>query len=40
MIKQIQDENDTRKKNLFLDKEGKIFLKQFIILKKKEYLML
>ena len=25
MIKQIQDENDTRKKNLFLDKEGKIF---------------
>ena len=25
MIKQIKDENDTRKKNLFLDKEGKIF---------------
>ena len=25
MIKQIQDERDTRKKNLFLDKEGKIF---------------
>ena len=25
MIKQIQDETDTRKKNLFLDKEGKIF---------------
>ena len=25
IIKQIQDENDTRKKNLFLDKEGKIF---------------
>ena len=25
MIKQIQDENDTRKKNLYLDKEGKIF---------------
>ena len=25
MIKQIQDDNDTRKKNLFLDKEGKIF---------------
>ena len=25
MIKQIQDVNDTRKKNLFLDKEGKIF---------------
>ena len=25
MIKQIQDERDTRKKNLYLDKEGKIF---------------
>ena len=25
MIKQVQDESDTRKKNLFLDKEGKIF---------------
>ena len=25
MIKQIKDENDTRKKNLFLDREGKIF---------------
>tara|TARA_B100000963_G_scaffold356640_1_gene377140 strand:+ start:22 stop:462 length:441 start_codon:yes stop_codon:yes gene_type:complete len=25
MIKQIKDEKDTRKKNLFLDKEGKIF---------------
>ena len=25
MIKQIKDENDTRKKNLFLDTEGKIF---------------
>ena len=25
MIKQIQDKYDTRKKNLFLDKEGKIF---------------
>ena len=25
MIKQIQDENDTRKKNIFLDKEGKAF---------------
>ncbi len=25
MIKQIQDENDTRKKNLFLDKDGKVF---------------
>ena len=25
MIKQIKDTNDTRKKNLFLDKEGRIF---------------
>ena len=25
MIKQVQDENDTRKKNLFLDREGKTF---------------
>ena len=25
MIKQIQDETDTRKRNLFLDKEGKAF---------------
>ena len=25
MIKQIKDEEDTRKKNLFLDKEGKVF---------------
>ena len=39
MIKQIKDENDTRKKNLFLDKEGKIFLNLYIIYKKKGYLM-
>ena len=38
MIKQIQDENDTRKK-FISDKEGKNFFKQFIIHKKKEYLM-
>ena len=25
MIKQVQDETDTRKKNLFLDKEGRVF---------------
>ena len=25
MVKQIKDKDDTRKKNLFLDKEGKIF---------------
>ncbi len=28
MIKQIKDEEDTRKKNLFLDKEGKIFFEK------------
>ena len=28
MIKQIKDETDTRKKNLFLDKEGKIFFEE------------
>ncbi|GIR96812.1 MAG: hypothetical protein CM15mP100_0320 [Alphaproteobacteria bacterium] len=37
MIKQIQDENDTKKKNLFLEKEGKVFLKVFIIKKKKNF---
>ena len=25
MIKQVKDEHDTRKKNLYLDKEGKVF---------------
>ena len=35
MIKQIQDENDTRKKNLFLDKEGKIFFETVYSLQKK-----
>ena len=25
MVKQVKDENDTRKKNLYLNKEGKIF---------------
>ena len=25
MIKQVKDEEDTRRKNLFLDKDGKIF---------------
>ena len=28
MIKQIKDEEDTRKKNLFLDKEGKVFFEK------------
>ena len=35
MIKQIQDENDTRKKNLFLDKEGKVFFETVYKKKKK-----
>ena len=35
MIKQVKDENDTRKKNLFLDKEGKLFFDTFTMLKKK-----
>ena len=35
MIKQIQDENDTRKKNLFLDKEGKVFFESVYNLQKK-----
>ena len=40
MIKQIKDEEDTRKKNIFLDKDGKIFCVEYMKLKKKEYLML
>ena len=35
MIKQIQDEHDTRKKNLFLDKEGKIFFETVYNSQKK-----
>ncbi len=35
MIKQVQDENDTRKKNLFLDKEGKIFFESVYNKQKK-----
>ena len=35
MIKQVQDENDTRKKNLFLDKEGKIFFETVYSAQKK-----
>ena len=34
-IKQIQDENDTRKKNLFLHKEGKIFFENVYNSQKK-----
>ena len=35
MIKQVKDENDTRKKNLFLDKEGKIFFEMVYNSQKK-----
>ncbi len=35
MIKQIKDEKDTRKKNLFLDKEGKIFFDKIYESQKK-----
>ena len=35
MIKQIRDENDTRKKNLFLNKEGKIFFETVFNSQKK-----
>jgi DNA-binding MarR family transcriptional regulator len=35
MIKQIKDEEDTRKKNLFLDKEGKIFFDKIYNSQKK-----
>tara|TARA_B100000963_G_C22034504_1_gene412709 strand:- start:51 stop:491 length:441 start_codon:yes stop_codon:yes gene_type:complete len=35
MIKQIQDETDTRKKNLFLDREGKTFFETVYSTQKK-----
>ena len=35
MIKQIKDEEDTRKKNLFLDKDGKIFFDKIYDSQKK-----
>ena len=35
MIKQVKDENDTRKKNLFLNKEGKIFFDTVYLSQKK-----
>ena len=35
MIKQVQDENDTRKKNLYLDKEGKMFFEMVYSSQKK-----
>ena len=40
MIKQIKDEDDTRKKIYSWIKREKFFLKAFTIQKKKEYLML
>jgi len=35
MIKQKKDENDTRKKGLYLDKEGKIFFESVYRVQKK-----
>jgi DNA-binding MarR family transcriptional regulator len=35
MIKQIKDEEDTRRKNLFLDKEGQIFFNKLYEVQKK-----
>ena len=35
MIKQIKDQEDTRKKNLFLDKDGKIFFDKIYDTQKK-----
>ena len=35
MIKQVKDQNDTRKKNLFLNKEGKIFFESVYGAQKK-----
>ena len=35
MIKQLQDDNDSRKKNLFLDREGKTFFEAVYNTQKK-----
>jgi DNA-binding MarR family transcriptional regulator len=35
MIKQVTDDNDTRKKNLFLDKDGKVFFEKIYESQKK-----
>jgi Transcriptional regulators len=40
MIKQVKDEHDTRKKNLFLNKEGKVFFESVYNVQKKRYFML
>tara|TARA_B100000530_G_scaffold257943_1_gene171341 strand:+ start:299 stop:682 length:384 start_codon:yes stop_codon:yes gene_type:complete len=36
MIKQVKDEHDTRKKNLFLNKEGKVFFESVYNVQKKK----
>ena len=38
MIKQVKDDNDTRKKNLFLDKEGRVFFDTVYKSQKKKNL--
>ena len=35
MINQVKDEHDTRKKNLFLNKEGKVFFESVYNVQKK-----
>ena len=35
MIKQIKDKEDTRRKNLFLDKEGQVFFNKIYQTQKK-----
>jgi len=35
MVKQVKDKNDTRKKNLYLDKEGKLFFERVYETQKK-----
>ena len=35
MIKQVKDQNDTRRRNLFLNKEGKIFFEAVYNTQKK-----
>ena len=35
MVKQIKDEEDTRRKNLFLDKDGKVFFDKVYAIQRK-----
>jgi len=35
MVKQIKDEEDTRRKNLFLDKDGKVFFDKIYAIQRK-----